>query len=700
MLESLFEPRTIAVIGASTDPGKVGHALFANLQAGGFEGTLVPVNTSADEVCGASCFRSIRAYPGPVDLAVVCVQPLAVEDAVRDAIAKGVGAIVVVTSGFREVGPEGAAMELRLTELARRHHVRLLGPNVVGLVNTRHRMNASFALEMPSDGPISVIAQSGAICTVILDWAKGRGIGLGKLVSIGNKADLTEVDFLRALAVDPHTKVIVGYVEDIRQGAEFIRAAEAAAAEKPVVLLKAGTSEAGKRAASSHTGSLGGADIAYGAAFARAGVIRAATFEDLLDFATAFSMQPLPSGQRVAVVTNAGGLGILAADAVEEAGMEVAALSGETLAALAALLPPAAALGDPVDVLGDASAERYAEAVRLVAADPGVDALVVLFAPQAMTAAEDAARAVASAQLGDKPVLAAFMGGAAVLPGRAVLVQRGIPDYPSAERAVRSLRAMWGYAQWRSRPPRVVERFPVNKLRVQRILNRHIRLGRAEVGEVEAKQILRAYDFVVPEGAVARTVEDAVDIAQRVGFPVAMKIVSPDIVHKSDVGGVRVGLSGPDEVRDAYDLMMLRVSRQYPHAALEGVNVEAMAPAGREVIIGMSRDPRFGPMLMFGLGGIFVEVMKDVTFHLAPITAQEAMEMLESTRSYGLLKGARGQREVDMAAIASGIQRISQLATDFPMITELDINPFIVGPRGTGGSAADARMSLNLGGDR
>jgi acetyltransferase len=523
-------------------------------------------------------------------------------------------------------------------------------------------------------------------------------MGLATLVSIGNKADLDETDFLSAFADDERTKVIVGYLESIGSGDEFIRVAESVAAVKPVVILKAGTTSAGSKAASSHTGALAGADIAYGAAFKRAGIIRADTFESLFDSATALAMQPLPRGDRVAVITNAGGPGIMTADAVETSGMKVASLHPDTADDLREKLPAAASVGNPIDVLGDADPERYAMAVEAAQNDPSVDAVIVILTPQAMTRPAETARAIAAKANGEKPVLASFMGGADVLPGRDELVAASLPDYPSPERAVAALKAMVDYAAWRLRPPRIVTRFPVNRRRVERIIYRQLRTGRPYIGEAKAKDILRAYDFVVPDGRLVSTVEEAMEAAPRIGYPLAMKIVSPDIIHKSDVGGVRLNLGSEQDVADAFELMMLRIRRRMPDTFLEGVYLEKMVPRGREVILGMTRDPQFGPMLMFGLGGIFVEVMKDVTFHLAPITSAEAMNMLMGTRSYKLLTGARGQEGVNLAAIGEALQRISQLVTDFPQIDELDINPFIVGKMGEESWAADARIQLAAGG--
>ncbi len=572
--------------------------------------------------------------------------------------------------------------------------MHLLGPNCLGLLNTANKMNASFAALWPRRGHISFMSQSGALMSAILDYAAQHDLGISKMISMGNKADVSENSLLGALAEDDDSRVIVGYLESIMDGDEFIKAAENAANRKPVIIFKSGVTSAGVKAASSHTGSLAGADIAYGAAFKRSGVIRAETFDQMIDYSMAFAMQPLPAGERIAIVTNAGGPGIMAADAVEQAGLTMSPLSGGSQAALKDKLPAAASVANPIDVLGDAQPESYGLAVREALADDSVDAVVVLLTPQAVTKCVETATAIAAEAGGSKPVLVSFMGGRDVAPAIKVLTDKGIPNYPSPERAVKALDAMCQYAGWLRRPPRIVTRFPVNRRRVERIINRQTRMDQLQVGEVAAKDILRAYDFNVPPGQHAMSREEAVEVADRVGYPVAMKVVSRDIIHKSDIGGVKLNLDSADAVRDAFDLMMLRVRQRLPDARLEGVYVEKMCPRGREVILGMTRDPQFGPMLMFGLGGIFVEVMKDVTFHIAPITQEEARQMLESTRSFALLKGVRGQARVDIEAIATSLQRISQLVTDFPQIKEMDINPFIVGPVGGVSVAADARFTL------
>ena len=696
MLESLLYPQTVAVIGASRNPEKVGYAFMHNLTRIGFPGTIVPVNLEAPEILGVKCYKSLDEFPGKIDLSVIVVAAKYVKEAVRNSIKAGAKTVIVVTAGFKEVSAQGAEAEQELVEICYASGARLMGPNCLGVLNTHARLNATFAPSVPPSGSISVISQSGALCVAILDWAASQKLGLGKVISFGNKADLNEVDFIQALAEDPETKVIAGYLESIKEGDKFLRVAAQAAGVKPVVILKVGITQAGARAASSHTGSLAGADIAYGAAFKRSGVIRAENFEALFDYALAFATQPLPAGERVAVITNAGGPGIMAADAAETMGLKMVSPSEESKTKLRAVLPPTAAFGNPVDVIGDAEPDRYIKALEILQADANIDAIVVVATPQNMTRPLELAEKLAQVHDRRKPLLTAFMGGEEVVAAKAKLMELGIPNYPSPDRAVGALRAMCDYAAWRGRPPRIVSRYPVNHRRVNRVILWHVRSHNPRVGEVEAKDILRAYDFTILPGGLATDADGAIEIADRISYPVVLKISSPDIIHKSDVGGVRINLANAEQVRDAFDLMMLRVRSRTPNAFIRGAYVEKMGARGREVILGMTRDPQFGPLLMFGLGGIFVEVMKDVTFYLAPITQEEAMQMLKGTRSYALLEGARGQAPVDLNAIASALQRISQLATDYPEVLELDINPFIVGEVGAEAYAADARMTLAL----
>lgn len=536
-LDVLFQPESVAVVGASRNPGKVGHDILANLLRDGFQGTIVPVNPSADELLGVPCFPSLGEYGKSVDLVVIAVPQPLVRGVVEDCVSVKAKGVIITAAGFRESGPEGLAVEQDLVEFCRRHDIRILGPNCLGLINTENRLNASFAGAMPKSGGISIFSQSGALCTAMLDLAVGRHLGLAKLISIGNKADLSEVDILSYLAKDEQTTVIVGYLEDISSGNNFVKAAEEAASIKPVVILKAGTTAAGLKAAASHTGVLAGADTAYGAAFKRSGVVRADTFDALFDFATALSMQPLPKGKNVLIITNAGGPGTMAADAVERAGMQVAELDRNTASALRDQLPRAASVGNPVDVLGDADPERYQAAIEAAQKDPAVDAILVILTPQAMTRPAETARAIASCIDGTKPLVASFMGGVDVMPGRQELAAAGLPDYESPERAVAALKGMREYAAWQQRPPRMVTRFRVNRRRVERIISRRQRTGLLQLGEVKGKDILGAYGFRILDGALASCEEEAGEIAERIGFPVAMKIVSPDIVHKSDLGG-------------------------------------------------------------------------------------------------------------------------------------------------------------------
>ncbi len=695
MLEKLFQPTSVAVVGASRTPGKVGHDILANLIAGGFKGDIIPVNPAGGELFDLKVYKKLTDYEGAIDQVVVAVPGEYVLDVARDAVAKKAGSIVVISAGFRELGKEGAEKQEKLAGICKRGGARLLGPNCLGHINTDHQLNCSFAGRIPRPGSIAVFSQSGALCTALLDLAENKHIGLSRLISIGNKADLSEIDMLLALAGDKQTKVIVGYLEDITSGDEFVKAAEEASNKKPVIIFKSGTTTAGQKAAASHTGVLSRPDTAYGAAFKRSGVCRADTFEAMFDYATAFNQQPLPQGDRVLIITNAGGPGTMAADNVEKSGLQVAELDRNVSTALRSHLPAAASIANPVDVLGDAGPARYVAALEAAQQDSSVDSILIILTPQAMTRPRETAQAIIEHMDGSKPVLASFMGGKDVMPGRKELAVGGLPDYESPERAVAALKAMYQYSVWRNRPPRVVTRFPVNRRRVERIISRRIRTGKLQLGEVRAKNILRAYGFHILEGKLATTPAEAVEIAKFIGFPVAMKVVSHNIIHKTDLGGVRLDVASSQEVEDAYDLMMLRIWKQAPDAQIEGVYVEKMADPGLEVIIGMTRDPQFGPMLMFGLGGIFVEVLKDVTFHLAPITEDEAVQMLKSTRSYEMLKGKRGQKEVDIHAIAVSLQRISQLTTDFPQIVELDINPMIVGEIGTEPIAADARMTLS-----
>ncbi len=693
-MERLFYPQSIAVIGASKTAGKVGYEVLSNIVNGGFEGPIIPVNQAGGELLGLKVYPEINDYPESIDMAVIAVPAEQVPDSARSAVYKKVTAVVVVASGFKESGAKGRELEQELVQICQRGHVRLLGPNCLGMINTENKLNASFSKRGPKPGSVAIFSQSGALCTAMMDLAESWELGVSKSISIGNKADITEVEVLEALTEDEQTKVIVGYLEDISDGDGFVKAAEAASAKKPVVILKAGTTAAGKRAAAIHTGVVSGKDTAYGAAFKRAGICRADSFEALFDYSSALAMQPCPKGNRVFIITNAGGPGTIAADAVEKEGLQVSTISSSLKTTIQHIIPAAGKVNNPIDVSGDAEPEDYANLLAEAQKDKNVDAILFILAPQYLKHPKDTARIIAATQDFRKPVLASFLGGDAMMPSRKELAAGRLPFYDTPERAVAALRTMYNYGAWRNRPARHVVRFPVNRRRVERIITRRQRTGRLHLGEIKSKDILKAYGFYTLEGRLTVSPEQAVEIAKFIGFPVAMKIVSPNIVHKTDMGGVRLNVGSSQAVADAFELMMLRIGKHAPEAHIEGIYVEKMAESGMEVIIGMTRDPQFGPMLMFGLGGIFVEMMKDVAFHLAPITEEEAVQMLKATRSYEMLKGKRGVKEMDLNAIAVCLQRISQLATDFPQINEIDINPLIVGELGNEPVVADARMSF------
>ncbi|MBD3391408.1 MAG: CoA-binding protein [Chitinivibrionales bacterium] len=694
--EKLLTPQSVAVVGASANPSKVGHAVLNNILAGGFEGDIYPINPKGGEILGRRCFTSLAEVPGSIDLALVIIKRDLVLPVLKECAQKSVGAAIIITAGFGEIGPEGKKHQEEISRFVRQKRITMMGPNCLGLINPWHKLNASFGQKLRDKGPIALISQSGALITGIQDIAAAKGQGFSLLASIGNKATLNEVDFLEQLKDDTHTRVIAAYLEDITDGQEFMKVAERVSKTKPVVVLKSGRTAAGAKAASSHTGSLAGADAAYDSAFGRTGIIRAQSIDHLFDVAMGFAYQPLPRGDRVAVVTNAGGPGIMMSDALEMAGLTVARLDDATRERLEKVLPPAGSPHNPVDVLGDANGETYGKAIDVLLASESVDSVAVILTPQKMTEDKATAQAIVdTAGKYDKPVLACFIGADMVKPGIEILRANKIPQYPIPERAAMALAEMVGYARFKNRPLRTVDRFAVNKNPVVKVIRAYRAKKQLEIGEADAKTILRAYDFTIPPGDLVTSVDEAARSANEIGYPLAMKISSPDILHKSDVGGVKIGLQSASDVRDAYELMMLRIGRAQPDADLRGVVIEKMVTGGREVILGMKKDPQFGPMLMFGLGGIFVEVLKDVTFNLAPITAGEARRMIEKTKSYRLLTGVRGKRGVDIPAIVENLQRMSQLVMDFSEVDEIDINPLKVGYEGDGATVVDARIILH-----
>jgi len=695
MLEAFFSPRGVAVIGASSTPGKMGYILMDNIIRGGYEGGIYPINPKGGEILGRTAYASILDVPDEVDLAVFVIPAAYIPDVVDECGKKGVKALLIISAGFRETGPEGARRERDIVARARRYGMRILGPNVLGLIDTISSLNATFATTMARPGEIAFFSQSGALGSAILDWSREEGIGFSHFVSLGNKADVNEVDLLEAWGDDPHSKVILAYLEGIADGEAFMRVARQVTRKRPVIAIKSGTTQAGTRAISSHTGSLAGSERAYEAAFNQSGIIRAESVQDLFDVSEIFAYQPMLRGNRIAIVTNAGGPGILATDALDRVGLTLARFAKETIEAMAPCLPETANLYNPIDVIGDARSDRYRAALQAVLRDAGVDGVVVLLTPQAMTDVEDIADTVLEiAQAYDKPMVTSFIGGEVVEPAVRLFQENRIPTYPFPERAVMALGAMEQQRRRLQRPPQCLVNLPVDQERVEEVFARARQEGRLSLGEVEAREVVEAFGLRLPKAMLAHSPDEAVRLAAEIGYPVVMKIASRDILHKSDIGAVKLGLANPTDVRDAYELIDYRARRHNPDADIWGVLVQQMIVGGKEVIIGMSRDPQFGPLLMFGLGGIYVEVMKDVVFRIAPIDRNEARQMVESIRSYPLLKGVRGEPPTDVDAIIDTILRVSQLVTDFPGIVELDVNPLIVHEAGQGGTVLDARIIL------
>jgi len=698
MLEAFFDPKSVAVIGASTNPDKLGYAVLENLVDGGYVdvGKIYPINPKADEILGQKSYPTVLDVPDDIDMAVIVIPYNYVPAVLVECGKKSIPAVVIISAGFREAGMEGLNRELELVEIAEKYNIRLIGPNCLGIIDTFTPVNASFSAGTPPKGPMAFMSQSGALGTAILDWAQAGRLGLAKFVSLGNKADVSEIDLLKAWANDPDTNVILMYSEGLPNGEEFIRVARDVTKLKPVVAIKSGVTKSGSRAVSSHTGSLAGSEQAYQAAFRQAGVLRASDMAGMFDMALALGYQPLLKNDNIAIITNAGGPGILATDALERIGMNLARFEVGTIQQLEQYLPDAASAANPVDVLGDAKGDRYKFALEKVAEDPNVDGIMVVLTPQAMTEIEATAKAVGEiSHKIDKPVLACFMGEAKVKKGIQVLREYEVPNYSFPERASLAFRAMSQYRQITEREDPVFERFEVDNQAIKKVIDGAKKDGRYSIGDAEAWDILKAYDLKIPFSKLAKTADEAVAIAGELGYPVVMKIASPDILHKTDVGGVKVGLESADEVRDAFDLMIFRTERYLPEAEIWGCQVQEMAPpGGLEVLIGMNRDPQFGPLVTFGLGGIYVEALKDVTFRVAPFTRKEAEEMLTEIRSKALLEGVRGNPPVDEEALVDTLLRVGQLVQDFPEIAELDINPLIVYPRGQGALAIDMRLVL------
>ncbi len=696
-IDVLFNPRSIAVVGASATKGKLGNDVLRNLIESGFKGRIYPVNPGAGEILGLRVFKSISEIPGDVDVAVIVIPAKYVLPVVEECGKNGVKALVIITAGFKEIGHEGQEAEKKLLELANSYNMVIQGPNCLGIINTNAPYNASFAAGTPEKGTIAFASQSGALMTGILDWSLMEKIGFSKFVSLGNKAQLDETDFIEAFGRDPDSTFILMYIESVVDGRKFMDACRRIVPHKPIFIVKSGVSVAGARAASSHTGSLAGSDIAYDVAFKQCGVIRADNMAELFDVANVFADMNLPAGNRVAIVTNAGGPGILTTDACELNGLKIAQFSAETIEILKSGLPPAASVYNPIDALGTAQPEEYALCVETALQDENVDSVLVLLTPQAMTKETETAQILVEShqKYPNKPILAVFMGGNSMVYPRVVLNAGGIPVFDFPERAVNALAELYSYTVRRNAlKEEVVPKFKVNKKRTSEIIQGVRKDGRRILLGNEAHEIAEAYGIPVARIRLATSSEDAKEIANDLGYPVVLKIASPDIVHKSDIGGIKLGLETPEEVEVAFLEILNNARKHVPRAIIYGVDVQEMAEKGKELIIGCSRDVQFGPLIMFGAGGIYVNFLKDISFKLAPMTRSDARDLIMETKMGTLLQGVRGELPSDIKVLEDTILRISQLVTDFEEIVELDINPAFSYEKGKGVVAVDVKITV------
>ncbi len=699
-LDVFVRPRSVAVIGATETPGTVGRALVENLLASTFGGRVFPVNPKRATVLGQTAYPRLADVPAEVDLAVIATPAATVPGIIRECIEADVQAAIIISAGFKETGSAGAALEAEIRQLIAGKRIRIIGPNCVGVMSPLTGINATFATGMMRPGRVGFISQSGAMLTAILDWSIDENVGFSHVVSTGSMLDVGWGDLIDFLGDDPQTSSILIYMESVGDARSFFSAAREVALQKPIVVIKAGRSEAAAKAAASHTGALTGGDEALEALFRRAGVLRVRQISELFHLAEVLAKQPRPKGPRLAIVTNAGGPAVLATDALIESGGQLAALSPATIDALNGALPPHWSHGNPVDVLGDASADRYAKGIEIVAADPGCDGVLAIFAPQALTdATATAQRLNSTARPHDKPLLASWMGGSQVAAGTRLLNQAGIPTFSYADSAARAFQYMWLHNYFLKgiyeTPTLAVDDDDGHgPQQVARILQQAVAAGRTLLNEVESKQVLAAYGIPTVESVVAAKADEAVACAQRIGYPVVLKLYSQTITHKTDVGGVKLNLHGDDAVRTAFAEIAAAVDERAGTGHFGGVTVQPMIAAdGYELIVGSSIDPQLGPVLLFGSGGQLVEVYQDRSLGLPPLTTTLARRMIERTKIHKALVGVRGRKPVDLAALEQLLVRFSQLVLENPRIREIDVNPLLAGPQRL--IALDARVVLH-----
>ncbi len=697
-LDFLFKPRSIAVIGASRSPAKIGYAVLKNIIDIGFKGNIYPINPREDKILDLQCYQSIKDA-GAVDLAVISIPETGVIDVAQNCGKAGVKGLVVITAGFKEVGGEGLQRENKLMEICREYGMSMLGPNCVGLIDTHTPLNASFTPAHPLPGDIAFISQSGAMLISILDWSFAAGIGFSRFISLGNKANLNETDFITSSAADPNTRVILCYIEDVVDGKQFLTKVKEASLKKPVVILKSGTSAAGAQAASSHTGALAGSDKAYELSFKETGVIRAESMEELFQQAMAFSRQPIPRGKKVGIVTNAGGPGIITTDAIENAGLEMANFSKETTDYLRKNLPAEANIYNPVDILGDASPERYRQSLEIILADNNTDSIIVLFSPTAVIDPLETAHIIVELKekYPQKPVFVIFMGGDSLKEARQEVMKNNIPGYIFPEPAVKAIKGMTTYFHFLQESRKVKEPVQIkgDHTIVKSVLYDALKEKRLVLLGEETSRIAEAYGIPVNFVHNAQSAEEAGHISENIGFPVAMKIASHHIVHKTDVGGVKLWLNDVAAVKKTYEEKTRHVRRLLPETPIYGVEIQKMAEDGMDLIIGVNRDVQFGSLIAFGLGGIYVNLIEDVAFNLASQLQypEEIDKLIRKTKAYTLLRGYRGKKPYDIKAIIDAIARVAKLAEDFPEIVEMDINPIRAFRKGV--TALDIKITIS-----
>ena len=691
MLDLLFAPRGVAVLGVSRDERKLGYGVARNLVQSGYGGALCFIHPTADRILDVPCCPALAAAPDPIDLAIIILPAEHVAAVLEQCGQRGIPWAIVMSGGFRETDRVGAEREQALIEIARRFGLRLIGPNCIGVIDTHTPLNTTFIQSAPQPGEIAFVSQSGALCQSVIEWGSGLGLGFSRIVSLGNQADVSEAEVLAALAADPNTRVITLYLEGVQDGLRFQQAAALAARQKPVIILKAGHTAAGQRAAASHTGALAGQDTGYDVVFARCGILRAPQIEALLDWARALAWCPPLRGPRVAVLTNAGGPGILAADAVEVNGLQLAQFSNQSITALRALLPLPASTHNPIDMLASAGAREYAGALRILLNDAGVDAVLIINVPPPLGDALPVAAAIAETGQGAAvPIVTALMGDALVQAAAQALRTARLPDYRFPDRAAAALGAQWRYAQALARPGYE----PITLTDVDAAAAACHLHGEGWLDAGATSAVLAAYGIAGPREALASSIDEAVQAAEQIGYPVVVKIVSPDIVHKSEVGGVVMNVTDASTLRAVCQSMLAQIRACLPEANVQGWHIQQQVADGQEVILGMVRDAQFGALVMFGAGGVEVEGQRDVAFGLAPLSRSEAAAMLAATFAGRKLSGFRGAPPADREAVIDRLVRLAQLAIDFPQIAEMEVNPLRVLDDGPGAVALDVRVRL------